>query len=91
MLVGGWADGRRNEQGSRMRLYFHLRDRHHVMPDAEGVEVDDLEQARAAALEVLAEVRQENPSAARGWSGWTLDATDAAGRVIFSLDLGSAH
>ncbi len=73
-----------------MRLYFHLRDRDHFMPDAEGVEVDDLEQARAAALEMLRELRQEDPSAARGWSGWTLDATDAAGRVVFSLDLGSS-
>ena len=88
----GWAartDDGRAELGSGMRLYFHLRAPHDSIPDLEGVEVDDVEQAKAAALEMLAELRQENPSAARDWSGWTLDATDAACRVLFSLDLSS--
>jgi hypothetical protein len=72
-----------------MRLYFHLRDKHHSIPDSDGVEVSDLAQARAAALDMLRELREKDPSTAQEWSGWRLEATDAAGVVVFRIDLDS--
>ncbi len=70
-----------------MRLHFHLRDESHLLPDPEGIEVEDVQQAKSAALEMLAELRLEDPAAARDWSGWRLEVTDAAGVVVFSVDL----
>jgi hypothetical protein len=72
-----------------MRVYFHLRTEHSSIPDVQGVEVTDLEQARADALELLCDFRQEDGCAVGDLSGWTLEATDAAGRVVFWLDLDS--
>ena len=70
-----------------MWVYFHLRAKNDSIPDMEGVEVADVEEARTAALEMLREFRQEDAWVARDWRGWTLEATDDAGRVLFSLDL----
>ena len=70
-----------------MRLYFHLRYAHEVIRDPVGVEVADLEDARAQAIRAVEELRQEDASVARDWSGWTLEAADANGTVLFSLDL----
>ena len=69
-----------------MRVCFDLRAKHGAIPDREGVEVADLEQAFADALELLCELR-ENENAVRDWSGWALEAADATGRIVFSLDL----
>jgi hypothetical protein len=33
------------------------------------------------------ELRQEAAATAEDWSGWTLNVTDAAGRVLFCMDL----
>ena len=76
--------------GAAMRLYFHLADRLDIIPDREGVEVADLRQVRAEVLQVLAELRREDASAARDWLGWRLTVTDAAhddGTVVLALDL----
>ena len=72
-----------------MRLHFHLLDHQDSIADVEGVEVDDVDRAKAAALATLEELRQEDASTARDWSGWSLNATDPVGRVVFSLDLDS--
>ena len=73
-----------------MRLHFHLVDHQDSIPDVEGVEVDDVDHAKAAALATLEELRQEDASAAQDWSGWSLTATDPVGRVVFSINLDSA-
>ena len=73
-----------------MRLYFHLIDHQDSIPDLEGVEVDDANRAKAATLAMLAKIREEDASAARDWLGWSLNATDPVGRVVFSIDLDSA-
>jgi hypothetical protein len=70
-----------------MRVHFHLRAKHGFIPDLEGIEVSDPEQARAEVLEFLLELRQEDAGAVRDLLGWSLEATDATGRVLFSLDL----
>ena len=71
------------------RLYFDLVNRHHSIPDREGIEVDDVDQAKAAVAEMLDEHRQEDASTAQKWSGWTLSVRDSAGQVLFSVDLDS--
>jgi len=70
-----------------MRLYFHLIDHQDSIPDLEGVEVVDINHAQAVASATVQELREEDASAAREWSGWSLNATDPVGRVVFSIDL----
>ncbi|HEX2137623.1 MAG TPA: hypothetical protein VHG30_17295 [Microvirga sp.] len=70
-----------------MRLYFHLQDATRTVFDRKGVEVADLEEARAQAIQAIEELRQEDASVARDWSGWTLTVADESGAVLFSLDL----
>ena len=69
-----------------MRIYFHLKDAHETIVDDEGVEVVGTREARIQALLAIEELQEEDP---RNWSEWTLEATDAAGRVLFTLDLDS--
>ena len=72
------------------RLYFDLVNSHESIPDREGIEVDDVGQAKASALAaMIEELWQEDASTAQDWSGWTLNVSDDAGRVVFSLDLDS--
>jgi hypothetical protein len=66
-------------------LYFHLKDAHEMILDDEGVEVSGAHEARIQALLAIAELQEED---ARDWSGWILTATDAHGRVLFTLNLG---
>jgi hypothetical protein len=63
-----------------------LKSGHEVLLDVEGVEVSDPHEARVQAALVIEEFR---PTDAQYWSGWTLTAIDAAGRVVFSVDLDS--
>jgi len=72
-----------------MRLYFDLQDAEHTLPDVDGVEVSDLDQARQLALGMIRKLRQEDPSAAQDWPGWTISAVDPAGAVVFTLNLDS--
>jgi hypothetical protein len=69
-----------------IRIYFHLQGAHEVLLDAEGVEVSDPQEARIQAARVIEELR---PKDIQYWSGWTLTAIDASGRVLFSVDLDS--
>jgi hypothetical protein len=69
------------------RLHFNLISKSGFLPDREGVQVVDVRHAQEAALSMLEELRQEDASAAQEWSGWTLNVTDTAGRVVFSIDL----
>jgi hypothetical protein len=71
------------------RLYFDLVNTHDSMPDRDGIEIDDVHHAKAAIVAMVDELRQEDASTAQEWSGWTLNVSDAAGRVLFSIDLDS--
>ncbi len=72
-----------------MHLYFDLKDSEHTLPDVHGVEVSDIHEAWRVALEMTRKLRQEDPSAAEDWSGWTISAVDPFGTVVFMLDLDS--
>ena len=69
------------------RLYFDLVNTHESLPDREGVEVDDIRQAKAVVRAMVDELRHEDASAAQAWSGWTLNVSDDAGHVLFAIDL----
>jgi hypothetical protein len=71
------------------RLYFDLVNTHESLPDREGIEIVDVSLAKAAIVEMVDELRQEDASTAQEWSGWTLNVSDDAGRVLFSIDLDS--
>jgi hypothetical protein len=73
-------------QGSDMpRYYFNVRDGRDVDEDEEGVELPDLEAARAEALATVAELRDElGPDAAR----IELEITDDAGRRLLTIPFG---
>jgi D-hexose-6-phosphate mutarotase len=71
---------------SAVHVYFHLKDAHEVIRDAEGVEVSDVQEARVHAVRAIEELRQQE---GQHWSGWTLAATDAAGQILFTIDLDS--
>ncbi len=70
-----------------MRVYFHLSDGTDEMRDPDGVEVSDIERARALAVTAVRELRDEDRLSARDWSAWTLTMTDASGAVLLSLPL----
>jgi hypothetical protein len=69
-----------------MRCFFHLVDSASTIRDEHGIEVADLEQARAEAINTIREFRAEEP--ATNLSGWKLMVADAAGTplVFVSLD-----
>ncbi len=69
-----------------MRCYFHLVSGSEEIRDREGLEVTDLDQAHAEALETLhALAREDEAAAAAAWAGWRLDVCDASGALLFSI------
>ena len=70
-----------------MRCYFHVLNATRVIRDDEGIEVADLNHARAEALAALHEVREEDEPADTEWPKGTLEVSDYAGSVLFSLRL----
>ena len=62
-----------------MRCYFHLIKGDEMIRDENGIEVLDVEQARAAFIKAVAELRVDNPNLAEEGAGWTLVAVDSVG------------
>jgi len=73
-----------------MRCYFYLVNGSEVIRDTEGLEVADLDQAHAEALETLHALALKDGEAAAAWAGWRLDVSDASGALLFSISLGGA-
>jgi hypothetical protein len=70
-----------------MRCYFHLVTSHEQILDEEGIEVSNVEDAKAQALSAVNELRQEYAGAIEDWSGWRLDIVDSEGRFLHSIQL----
>lgn len=70
-----------------MRCYFHLVNSHEEILDDEGIEVSDLEDAKAQALLAIEDIRKEAIQVGASWHGWRLEITDPSGRVLASLSL----
>jgi hypothetical protein len=71
-----------------MRVYFNLVDSAASIPDDRGVEVHDVTEAYAEAKQTIEEMLQED-EVKSDVSGWRLDAVDASGTFLFSIDLNS--
>ncbi len=72
------------------RYYFHLTNGEAVIRDEEGTEVSSMQTALISAMEMIEELRTEDPSAAEEWQGWRLEIVDASGRTVHTLPL-DAH
>ena len=72
---------------SAMRCFFNLVDADGSLLDAEGVEVADMEELRAAVAKSIQEMRHADPAAARNWRGWRMEVTDPSGAVLLTIDL----
>ncbi len=69
------------------RFYFNLTNGEDVIRDEEGILVSDVQTAVVAAMEVIEELRSEDPMAAAEWQDWCLDIVDGTGRLVESLSL----
>ncbi len=70
-----------------MRCFFHLVNEHEVISDDTGIEVSDLETAKAEALKAIGELRREYDGAADEWSGWQLNVVCPSGTLLYALRL----
>jgi hypothetical protein len=70
-----------------MRCYFHLVNGHEAILDDTGVDVPNLEAAKAQAVKAVRELRQENGGSAEEWSGWSLNIVSHDGTLLYSIDL----
>ena len=69
------------------RYYFHLTNGEAVIRDEEGTEVSSMHTALISAMEMVEELRAEDPSAADEWQGWRLEIVDASGRTVHTMAL----
>jgi hypothetical protein len=70
-----------------VRYYFHLTDSDEVIRDEDGLELSDVQAAVISAIEVIKELRAEDPSTLHEWQGWRLEIVDASGRLMQSIPL----
>jgi hypothetical protein len=70
-----------------MRLHFHLVNGTETIRDEEGIEVADLDAAKAEALNAIREMRGEQDTEPHRWAHWKLAAADETGAFLFSLDV----
>jgi hypothetical protein len=68
-----------------MRYYFHLLDGREVIPDHEGIEIEDPDQVRLHVVKALEDINQNDPELMQVGRGWRLNVADASGLVLFSL------
>lgn len=69
-----------------MRCYFNLVSSHHTVTDDGGLEVADMNEARTFAREAVAEMVQDGVAEIAHWRGWEMEARDASGTVLFTVD-----
>jgi len=69
------------------RFYFNLTDGVEEIRDDEGILVSDIQAALTYAMEVVQELRAEDPFSAAEWTGWRLEIADDTGRVVERVSL----
>jgi hypothetical protein len=70
-----------------MRCFFHLMSNHDEIVDNSGIEVQDLENAKAQAQIAIEELRAEIGTEASDWSGWRLEIVCPLGTLLHSMQL----
>jgi hypothetical protein len=75
------------------RYFFNLTDGETMIRDEEGIEASSIQAAVISAMEVVEELRAQDPSNSDEWQGWRLEIVDASGQAVQSipLDALSAH
>ncbi|KLK93680.1 hypothetical protein AA309_07445 [Microvirga vignae] len=68
-----------------MRCFFHLVNGHETILDDTGVEVPDLETAKAEAQKAISELQQEYDGVIDDWIGWRLDIVCPEGTLLYSF------
>ena len=68
-----------------MQCYFNLISSHKTILDEEGIEVADINEARAFAREAIAEMVQDGVAEIAHWRGWEIETRDASGAVLFTI------
>src|SRR5215210_4748182 len=68
-----------------MRCYFNLVSSHRTIPDDEGLEVANLDEARTFAREAVAGMIQDGIAEIARWRGWEVEARNASGTVLFTV------
>ena len=69
------------------RYYFHLTNGEALIRDEEGTEVSSMQSALISAMEMIEELRSEDPSAADEWQGWWLEIADSTGQTVHTMPL----
>jgi hypothetical protein len=70
-----------------MRVYFNLVDSAESIPDQQGIDVLDMQEAYTEAERAIAEMMHRYPAMKASVGSWRLDAVNASGAVLFSIDL----
>ncbi len=70
-----------------MRCYFHLVNDYTELIDGEGVEVSDLESAKAQAMMAVSELQREYDGSVEDWSGWHLHIRCSRGTLLHAFPL----
>ena len=73
--------------GGAGRYYFHLTNGEAVIRDDEGIEAFSIQSALVSAMEMMEELRAEDPSAAGKWQGWRLEIVASSGQTIHTMPL----
>lgn len=73
--------------GTVLRCYFHLVNGLRSIRDRNGVEVDDVEDARQQAKSAVDELRQSGEVEETDWIGWTLEVVDETDNLLFFIKL----
>jgi len=76
-----------NFWGRSMRCYFHLVNGAEIILDDTGIEVPNLESAKAQAWEAINELRREADTEVQDWGGWHLNIICPEGSLLASLPL----
>ena len=70
-----------------VRVHFNLVRRDEIIPDGEGIDVDDIQQAVFEVIDTAKELQQKDPSSRNDWSGWTASIADEGGSVLATIPL----
>ncbi|MBD2749632.1 hypothetical protein IC232_23420 [Microvirga sp. BT688] len=70
-----------------MFYHFNLTDGDEVIRDEVGVRVPGIDVAVTSATEVIAELKQEDPSHSDEWHDWRLEIADPSGLVVRTIPL----
>ena len=70
-----------------MQVFFNLVNGTESIPDEQGREAANLEEAHSEALAAIRESKTDDPASFTEWQGWRLNGVDQQGELLFSVHL----